>query len=51
MNISIKDCLKIWLTIHPKFKQWLWFIILWCSGLLTVVLLTYPIKLLINIAK
>lgn len=39
---------EIWLLSHPKFKQWFWFIILWLGGLLTVSLLTYPIKLLMR---
>lgn len=51
MNISIKYSVKAWLASRPKIKQWLWFVILWFSGLLTIMLLTYPIKLLINIVK
>ncbi|MDB2415043.1 hypothetical protein N9W34_04650 [Rickettsiales bacterium] len=37
-----------WLKSHPKVKQWLWFITLWCGGLLTVFAVSYPIKLLIK---
>lgn len=47
MNIFIKDIQK-WLNEHPKAKQWGWFVILWCAGLGTVLVLTYPIKLLIK---
>ncbi len=46
MNIRIKEGVQFWLAQHPKIKQWLWFIILWIFGLVTVVVLTYPIKLL-----
>ncbi len=46
MNIRIKQ----WLMQHPKIRQWLWFIVLWISGLLTVIALTYPIKILMNSA-
>jgi hypothetical protein len=45
MNICIKQ-ITTWLTAHPKIKQWLWFIALWIMGLLTVIIFTYPIKLL-----
>lgn len=34
------------ICISKKMKQWLWFIALWTGGLLTVVILTYPIKML-----
>ncbi len=33
---------------NPKSKQWFWFIFLWFSGLLTLVILTYPLKFLMN---
>jgi hypothetical protein len=51
MNIRIKHSVQTWLAEHPGAKQWLWFIALWCIGLSTVAVLTYPIKLLINIVK
>ena len=51
MNIRIKHSIQTWLAVHCRARQWLWFIALWLSGLLAVSLLTYPIKLLINIVK
>lgn len=39
---------NLWLEKHPKTAQWLWFIILWAGGLLTITILTYPLKLLIK---
>lgn len=47
MNICIKRAGN-WLALHPKIKQWIWFVGLWCAGLLVVSIGTYPIKLLIN---
>jgi hypothetical protein len=43
--------IKIWLQDHPKSNQWLWFVGLWLAGLVTVTVLTYPIKLLIKLAS
>lgn len=40
--------IKNWLVKHPKLRQWLWFVTLWCVGLLTVTALSLPIKLLIR---
>jgi len=37
-----------WLNKHPSVKQWLWFVGLWCFGLLSVFLITYPIKFLMR---
>ncbi len=34
---------------YPQLKEWAWFIILWFTGLLTALTLSYPIKLLIKI--
>ncbi len=52
MHITIKSFVRTWLVVlQPKAKQWLWFIILWCSSLLAVFALTYPLKFLINIVK
>jgi hypothetical protein len=39
-----------WLDQHKAVKQWLWFVGLWLSGLISVVILTYPLKLLIKLA-
>lgn len=40
MNMGIKN----------KTRQWLWFIFLWCMGLIAVIAIAYPIKLLIKLA-
>lgn len=40
--------MSTYINQHPKLKQWLWFIGLWCAGLATATVLTYPIKLLIK---
>ena len=47
MNISIKRA-ENWLNRYPKAKQWAWFIALWCGGLFTAMVLSYPIKFLIK---
>ena len=46
MNIKIP-----WLDSHPRTKQWLWFVALWFAGLMTVTILTYPLKLLFKYLK
>jgi len=33
---------------HPKLKKYLWFIGLWLFGLISVSVLTYPLKLLMK---
>ena len=48
MNVSIKKSVIRWFNEHSTIKQWCWFFALWLSGLLTVVILTYPIKLFIR---
>lgn len=51
MNICtriIPNRLRQWLEDHPKARQWLWFVGLWLAGLVTVIILTYPLKLLIK---
>jgi len=48
MIIHIK---KFFLARSLKARQWMWFFALWFGGLFTVVVLTYPIKLLIKLAK
>ena len=40
-----------YLKTSPILSQWLWFIILWSGGLGSVLLLTYPIKLLIKFSQ
>lgn len=45
------DHLRTWFRNHPKAQQWAWFAALWLGGLLTVVVATYPIKLLIKMAS
>lgn len=37
-----------WLNKRPSLKQWLWFILLWCLGLVAVILIAFPIKVLIK---
>jgi len=39
---------SVWLKQHPKVQQWLWFVALWVGGLLTVTILTYPLKWLMR---
>jgi len=51
MSICIKKILAFGQRIHPKLKQWLWFVGLWCLGFGTVLLITVPIKLLIRALK
>jgi len=50
MNRCIKH-IQTWFEQHPKTKQWAWFFVLWLGGLLTVMLLSYPIKLLIKYSQ
>ncbi|MEM7047931.1 MAG: hypothetical protein AAF442_09865 [Pseudomonadota bacterium] len=35
--------------LNPKQKQWAWFVILWCSGLGTVMLVGYIIRIAMGI--
>jgi len=51
MNICINKLLAASKKMDPKLKQWLWFAGLWLFGLVSVVLITLPIKLLIKICK
>lgn len=48
MSIYI-NIIKNWLNAHPQMKQWVWFIGLWCVGLLTVIIGSYPIKWLLSL--
>jgi hypothetical protein len=34
---------------NRKFKQWMWFVALWCGGLLSVFALSMIIKMIMNI--
>ncbi len=43
MNMFINQAIN-WFDAHPKIKQWLWFIGLWCGGLSTVLAFSYLIK-------
>lgn len=47
MNTCIKPAQR-WLDEHPKVKEWLWFATLWCAGLITVLVMAYPIKWLMK---
>lgn len=47
----MKQCIKKItheLNKYPKLMQYLWFIGLWLFGLLTVSILTYPLKILMK---
>jgi|MudIll2142460700_1097286.scaffolds.fasta_scaffold124470_1 hypothetical protein len=33
-----------------KQRQWLWFVLLWCGGIIGTLLLTYAIRFMIRIA-
>ncbi len=48
MNICINKILTVGRKLNPKLQQWLWFIGLWFMGLVSVVLITIPIKLLVK---
>lgn len=51
MITCIKKVVSDRLAEHPKLQQWLWFIVLWCGGLATVLVLTYPLRLLIKFCQ
>ncbi|MFN7038245.1 MAG: hypothetical protein ACK4OM_01560 [Alphaproteobacteria bacterium] len=40
---------KSWQENHPKLNQYYWFIILWLSGLVSVAVATYPLKLIVKL--
>lgn len=42
---------KFFHYIPTKYQQWAWFIILWFTGLIGVLILTYPIKILFKMIK
>ncbi len=50
MNLSIKS-VSLWLCKHPHLQQWGWFVLLWCVGLMSVMLIAYPIKFLVKLAS
>lgn len=47
MNMHI-DHVNRWLNCHVKLKQWLWMMILWMSGFVTMAAIAYPIKWLVK---
>lgn len=48
INLNKNKIILGWLNDHPKIGQWAWFVGLWCAGLITVSVLTYPLKMLIR---
>lgn len=40
-----------WLRDHPRWRQWGWFLALWCGGLGAALLLALPVKLIIHFAR
>ena len=51
MNMIIKKQFTHFLQTHDKTRQWVWFIALWCAGLLSAITLALPIKILIKLAS
>lgn len=51
MNMGIKKKLTRFLRAHPKTSYWLWFIFLWCVGLLSAIAIAFPVKILIKLAS
>jgi hypothetical protein len=50
-RLVMKQCINRIESIinkHPKLKKYLWFIGLWLFGLISVSVLTYPLKLLMK---
>jgi uncharacterized protein involved in cysteine biosynthesis len=41
--------LQAWLNAHPQWQKWLWFIGLWCAGLLSVSLLAYLLRWVVRL--
>ncbi len=39
------------LQVHPAVRPWLWFGVLWCSGILGVTLLVWPFRILFAWAR
>lgn len=51
MNMDIKNKLTGFLETHQKTRHWIWFVSLWCVGLLSAVIIALPIKILIKLAS
>ena len=51
MNMTIKKKLTHFLQTHDKTRHCVWFISLWCAGLLSAFALAFPIKVLIKMAS
>ena len=51
MNMSIKKKLPRFLQTHPKISHCVWFIFLWCIGLLSAIAIAFPVKVLIKLAS
>ena len=49
MTVPIIDIRKFSQHLSKRQKQWLWFIALWFSGLGTVLLISYVIKLIMGV--
>lgn len=50
-NLVMNTCIKLVkdkLKNHPKLKQWLWFIALWCGGLSTVLIFSQLVKFMMR---
>lgn len=48
---AMKKCIskiQSWFNKNPRIKEYLWFIILWFFGLISVIIFTYPIKYLMK---
>lgn len=48
MNICTNKIAALGKNLNPKLKQWLWFVGLWFFGLVSVLALSTPIKLLVK---
>lgn len=46
--INLRQNFYNWVDAHPRLKQWLWFVVLWCAGLASVLVMAYPIKWVIK---
>lgn len=51
MSTCIRYFSHVWQGLSPKTKQWVWFVVLWSVGLLTIAILTLPIKFLVYMMK
>lgn len=51
VKLAMNQCIKSvgsWINSRPKLQEWLWFIGLWLGGMISFLLMAYPIKLLIK---